>query len=135
MEVLNYILFNEGLSNSQKIAVVTLIHKGGEKNNLRNWRPISLLCSDYKILAKVLTNSLKDVLPSIISKEQTGGVKGRKVTQNLNSYRNIIEYYSSHHNPAITKDNNDNHSNFNLGAALVSLDFEKAYDRVHLDFV
>ena len=79
--------------------MISLIYKGGEKSNLKNWRPISLLCSDYKILAKILTNRLKNILPEVISKEQTGGIIGRKITQNLMSYRNVIEYYSSNYNP------------------------------------
>ena len=44
------------LSVSQKTSLITFIPKGGDQTSIKNWRPISLLCSDYKILSKVLTN-------------------------------------------------------------------------------
>lgn len=45
-----------------------------------SYRPISLLNSDYKILAKILARHLEDVLPSIISPDQTGFVKQYQVS-------------------------------------------------------
>ena len=44
--------------------------KKGDLQKLRYWRPISLLCIDYKILTKILTNRLKKILPQIISEQQ-----------------------------------------------------------------
>ena len=50
--------FNEGsLSISQKRGTITLIPKGDENlSDLKNWRPISLLNIDYKILSIIETN-------------------------------------------------------------------------------
>jgi hypothetical protein len=102
---------------------------------LSNWRPITLLCTDYKILSKIFTIRLKRTLPDIISEEQTGGVAERKITQNLVSYRNIIEHYSSQKPayPETTKVTQQPNSSQNL--AIVSLDFEKAYDRLDRTFL
>jgi len=46
---------------------------------ITNWRPNSLLNIDYKIAAKVLANRLKQVLNNVISKDQTGFLKGRYI--------------------------------------------------------
>ena len=51
---------NEGyyrgeLSENQKLSILTLIFKKGDRKILDNWRPISLLNTDYKIIARVLS--------------------------------------------------------------------------------
>ena len=50
------------LSSSQKQAVITLIEKKGkDRTLLENWRPISLLNVDTKIMSKVIASRLKNV--------------------------------------------------------------------------
>ncbi|CAI6011695.1 unnamed protein product [Closterium sp. NIES-65] len=60
------------LPESLTTAVTVLLHKKGEKDLLTNYRPITLLTTVYKVLAKVLANRLKQELHHIISKEQHG---------------------------------------------------------------
>ena len=51
--------FREGiLGYSQRKGVITLIFKKGYRENLQNWRPITLLNIDYKLIATALTNRL-----------------------------------------------------------------------------
>lgn len=52
-------------------AVVTLLPKKGDLGLLKNWRPVSLLGTDYKILSKTLTNHLKKSIASIIHEDQS----------------------------------------------------------------
>lgn len=40
-----------------------------KRGALKNYRPISMLNTDFKILAKMLANRLKKVLPGIITKK------------------------------------------------------------------
>ena len=51
------------LSSSQKRGIITLLHKGDNRKNLSNWRPISLLNTDYKIFSKVISFRINNVLP------------------------------------------------------------------------
>ena len=57
--------FNETLFTNKKTpktwnqAIITPIPKKGNIKLLKYWRPISLLCVDYKILTKILSNRLK----------------------------------------------------------------------------
>ena len=61
------------MSNSQRQAVITLIEKKGKDRTLiENWRPISLINADAKIISKVIAKRIKDVLPSIMHHNQTG---------------------------------------------------------------
>jgi len=55
------------MTRSMRHGIISLIYKKGDRRQLTNWRPISLLNVDYKILARVMANRLKYVLPNIIS--------------------------------------------------------------------
>lgn len=79
-----------GLSKNQKIGIISLIHKGGNKENLINYRPIAILCTDYKILTKMIANRVKTVMGGLINKFQSGGIPGRTMTNNSNIARDII---------------------------------------------
>ena len=64
------------LSISQRQAIIKLIaKKDRDKRFVKNWRPISLLNVDTKILSKSLAEKLKHVLPELISSNQTAYVK------------------------------------------------------------
>ena len=117
---LKYILlecFNDAikkgeLSTNQKRGIITLLHKGGDRTDLSNWRPISLLNSDYKIFSKVIANRIKHVLPNIISDSQKGFLKGRNISDLI---RNIDDILKVTH---LT----------NSTGLLASVDFKKAFD-------
>ncbi len=57
--------------------LMKLIYKRkGSKNMLNNFRPITMLNTDMKILAKILANRLNKVLPTIITTNQWCKRKG-----------------------------------------------------------
>ena len=58
------------LEEKQRKAIITLIHKDGELDRLKNWRPISLICADVKITAKVLAVRLGKIMSNIICENQ-----------------------------------------------------------------
>ena len=103
------------MSRSMRHGIITLIYKNkGEKNILKNYRPISLLAVDYKILARIMANRLKLVLPSIISEFQTCCIIGRDIADTTASIRDVIEL--------IEQDN--------LEGYLIKVDQQNAFDRV-----
>ena len=55
---------------------MTLIYKKGERENIANYRPISLINTDYKILAFIMSKRMQKVLCSVIDDDQTGYIKG-----------------------------------------------------------
>ena len=69
--------FDKGeLSVTQKQGIITQLPKGDKPREfLKNWRPISLLNVDYKLLAGTMANRMKKVLPNIINQEQKGFLK------------------------------------------------------------
>ena len=104
---------------SQRLALITLIHKKGDKSNLANYRPISLTNTDYKILAIVLANRLQKVIDALISKHQSAYIKGRYIGTNARTILDIFEYCE----------------NRNYEGILLFLDFQKAFDSVEWNFI
>ena len=96
------------------------MHKQGKDELLiKNWRPISLLCVDFKILTKSLAMRVRDILPNLIHENQSGFVKNRYIGQGIRLVEDIIVY----------TDKNDK-----VGA-IVQLDFEKAFDSVSWQYM
>lgn len=64
--------------------LLTLVYKNkGCRVDVANYRPISLLNSDYKILAKVLVNRRKGIVEQIIKSNQAYGVPGRDIADSI----------------------------------------------------
>lgn len=95
-------------------AVITLLPKKGDLNELKNWRPVALLSTDYKILSKALASRLSKVMAEIIHLDQTYCVPGRSIFDNIHLVKGIFEVSKL----------------FNLRTGLISMDQEKAFDRV-----
>ena len=91
------------LSTTQRNAVITLIHKGKElpRNEMNNWRPISLTNTDYKIFAKCLAIRMKKVVQRLINPDQVGYLKGRQVSSILRLIDDVIEQTNAQNTPGL----------------------------------
>ena len=115
-----YAFENGILSIDQRRAILTLLPKSGKDLRwLKNWRPLSLLNTDYKILTKLLAIRLQHVLPNLISEDQVAYIKKRYIGENIRKIVDIFEF---------------THNQINPGIALF-LDFEKAFDTVSWNFL
>ena len=82
----------DSLSISQKRESITLIPKGDVNlMDLKNWRPITLLNVDYKLLSKVLAKRMELLLLKLIHTDQTGFINGRYIGQNIRLLCDIME--------------------------------------------
>ncbi len=59
---------------------------------LKNWKPVAILCSEYKIVSKCLSNRLNKLLHSIIHKDQSYCVQGITILDNLHLVRDIYDF-------------------------------------------
>ncbi|KAJ3593499.1 hypothetical protein NHX12_005833 [Muraenolepis orangiensis] len=69
-------VFNESLASgsmpvSCRRAVITLLPKKGNLQDIKNWRPVSLLCVDYKLPSKALATRLGRAVEQVIHRDQT----------------------------------------------------------------
>ena len=117
-EVITQSLTLSTLSESQRKAIIVLIEKGDDPNYLSSWRPISLLCVDTKIIAKIIAFRLKTVIDKCISKNQFCSPV-RNIIECNNIMRDTI-YYA-----------NDN----NIQGAIINIDWCKAFDSVDHDLL
>ena len=88
--VLNELREAGALPKSMREGSITLIPKPGDKSMITNWRPITLLCSDYKIFSKCLTQRMKPIMMRVVNPNQTGVMSGRTINDNLTACRNVF---------------------------------------------
>ena len=116
--IIRNIITGTELKEYQRRAIITLIPKDGDLELLKSWRPISLICVDVKIVAKILAIRLNPIMPSIISENQYCVIKKSIVDCNV-KLRDMMYYMNTH----------------NINGALINLDWEKAFDRVDWNFL
>ena len=101
------------------ISKIALLPKSEDRRKVQNFRPIFLLNTAYKIVAKVYANRMKPLLHHWILPSQTGFVPNRCILDNIFLAFEAIEW---------TLENQQN-------LTMLLLDFEKAYDRVNWTFL
>lgn len=107
------------LSLSKRRGIICLTFKKGDRLDPRNWRPVTLLNVDYKLASRLIAGHLLKVIHLVVDKDQTCGVPGRFIGENVALLRDVIDYASSSDIPI----------------AILSLDQEKAFDRVDWSFM
>lgn len=118
-EVLLSVFENQEMSFSQRLSLITLLFKKGDKTDLKNYRPLSLTKTDYKIIAFIFARRLQKVIDKLISKEQFAYIKGRFIGINARVVLDIYEYCMEYANDGI----------------FLFIDFEKAFDSVEWNFL
>ena len=84
LDSLNNALTIVHLSHTQKQGMITLILKPNKaREDLKNWRPITLLNVEYKLILGVLAHRIKQLLPNIIGNDQKGFLKNRYFGENI----------------------------------------------------
>ena len=114
-------VFHRGeLSHYQKQTVIKLIEKKDRgKKLIKNWKPISLLNVDTKLISKVLAERLKNVLPSLISSDQTAYVKRRFISEGGRLISDVLEISDK----------------LQIKGFLMTVDIEKAFDSINHCFL
>lgn len=71
------------LSKAHNKGIITLLPKGGDSSLIKNYRPITLLSTFYKLVAKILACRLQQILLEIIRPNQTSFKRGRCIIDNI----------------------------------------------------
>ena len=119
VEVLNSCYRSGAMTLSQRRGVISLTFKRGDRLDACNWRPITILNVDYKLAARSIAARLLKVIHIVVADDQSCGVPGRYIGENVAFLRDAVDFATSFDSPV----------------AILSLDQEKAFDRVDWGFM
>ena len=120
LKSVNYSYSKGQLSVTQRLGIITLIPKGDkDKAFLKNWRPLTLLNSLYKLVSGCIAERIKPCLSNIIHSDQKGFVADRFIGEAVRSTYDIIQWAKDNHKTGV----------------LLLIDFEKAYDSLSFSYI
>ena len=120
VKLAKYMMGGKSLSTGMPCINVSLLHKKGPKEKIRNYRPISLIDTSFRIISIAFVCRLGKFVHQIIPPHQTGFIPKRWIMSNVIIMCMIIE--ASRMNMMESSDGD--------GPIFLCLDQEKAYDRV-----
>ncbi len=116
---LNFAFHKGQLSITQKQGIITCLPKSENRELMKNWRPITLLNVDYKILSGVLSRRLRGILKDIISQEQKGFLAERYIGENTRLVYDVMQHLAEK----------------NKKGLIMLIDFEKAFDSLEWNYI
>jgi ribonuclease HI len=93
---------------------MSLLYKKKDKRKIENYRPLTLLNTDYKLYTKTIATKLGQVAKDLIDEDQGGFIPGRGLYDHTRTSHEIIEYCEL----------------IDFEGCILSLDQEKAYDKI-----
>ena len=111
---------NKELPLSQRLGIIALIPKADkDKRYIKNWRPLTLLETFYKLISATLANRIKPVLDTIVGRHQKAYIPGRYIAECTRNTYDLFTYAKVNNAPGM----------------LLMIDFEKAFDSVDFRFL
>ncbi|RVW42142.1 Transposon TX1 uncharacterized 149 kDa protein [Vitis vinifera] len=107
------------INQSTNVSFIVLLPKKSMLRRISDFRPISLITSLYKIIAKVLAGRIRGVLHETIHSTQGAFVQGRQILDAVLIANEIV----------------DEKRRSGEEGVVFKIDFEKAYDHVSWDFL
>ncbi|GJR01595.1 RNA-directed DNA polymerase, eukaryota [Tanacetum coccineum] len=98
---------------------IALIPKVPDANLVKDFRPISLIGSIYKIIAKILSNRLVNVLGDIVNEVQSAFIAERQMLDGPFILNEILQWCTKKKKKTL----------------IFKVDFEKAFDSIRWDFL
>jgi hypothetical protein len=118
-ELLNHMFQQNHIPPRLKQGTIICLPKSHESCNPDDFRPISLLNTDYKLLARILASRLRPILAEQLTSSQYCGVPGKSIFDALAEIRDVIGQYGNKNKPL----------------CLLTLDFKQAFDRISHQYV
>lgn len=123
-----------------KVIIKLLPKEGKDPLSIENYRPISLLNTNLKIISSVVNNRLLPVASSVIDSTQVGFLPGRQMDNLLLQMFQIVAHFSTHYSPLVFRGDpifkQDLRDEISKERSLmVQLDMTKAFDKVQHRYI
>lgn len=106
-------------SSTTEANIVVIPKEGKDQSEVSSYRPISLLCSDVKIIARALASRLNKCIAKLVHLDQSGFIPGRSTSTNIRrAYLNL----------QVPTENTGSR-------AILSLDTAKAFDSLEWEYL
>jgi exonuclease III len=113
-DIINDMYINGSISDAQKHGHIVCLPKNTNSMSPDNFRPLTLLNTDYKILTRIIANRLKPRADNILHRNQFCGRSGHTILDAIATVRDIIAYAEE----------------YNESICLLSIDFKDAFDKI-----
>ena len=107
------------LPDTMRQGDIILLYKKGSAEEIRNYRPITLLNVDYKIFSRIITNRLKQAVRETTHAAQLGFVPGRIIQEGTHLLKLLQAALDESDEPGL----------------IVAADWEKAFDRASWEYI
>jgi len=114
LQIMNIMYSEQPLRAHRARGLIVCIPKRPNHTRISDYRPLTLLNSDYKILARVIAYRLKPILQDIISPQQHCGIQVTSIFEAVATIRDVIAYAETSQ----------------TSLCVISLDFQAAFDRI-----
>lgn len=80
------------LPNGLNSTNIVLIPKTNHPDSIKNFRPISICNTGYKVRTKIIAHRLRPILSNLISPFQSSFLPGRRISNNVLIFQVILEF-------------------------------------------
>jgi len=87
---MNQIFLHRGIKPQHKHGIIVCLPKSSAEITPAEYRPITLLNTDYKLIACILMQRLRPVLETLLQNSQFCGVLGNSITEAVSTVREAI---------------------------------------------
>ena len=112
--IFNEILESQEIPETWREAKIIILHKKGERRDIKNYRPVSLLSHTYKLFTRAIQNRMEKVLDENQPREQAGFRKKYSTVDHLQALNQVIEKSEEHQLPMV----------------IGFIDYKKAFDSI-----
>jgi hypothetical protein len=92
LQLLNHMFLNKHISPRQNHGILICLPKSTNPRTLDDYRPISLLTTQYKLIARILARRLRHTLTDQLQKSQFCGVPGYSILDTISCVRDFLSH-------------------------------------------